>query len=176
MHHHLRKFKDAPDELTRDRLALRLAALLSLFMEKHATCVGEWDIAVCPPSQRRVALSPVVAKIRVFSGRSFDALQAHPGHDDRTLDPRRFAINGDLQGTRVLLLDDTFTTGSKLFSAVAALREAGAVVVGPIVLGRHVKPTWAPSAEMLNWLEDRCWDEERCCRCDGERRDEGALF
>ena len=70
----------------------------------------------------------------------------------------------------MLVLDDTFTRGPTLFSALAALRAAGAFVVGPVVLGRHLNPGWGPSQALLSWLHDRTWDEARCCRCDGERQ------
>jgi hypothetical protein len=73
-------------------------------------------------------------------------------------------------------MDDTFTTGARLFSAVAALRQAGAVVVGPVVLGRHVALSWTPSREMLSWLGTRTWSETTCARCSGERQHADALF
>lgn len=63
-----------------------------------------------------------------------------------------------------------------LFSAAGALRGAGATVVGPVVLGRHVQTSWGPSDQMMSWLAERTWDEDRCSRCDGQRRDGGALF
>lgn len=176
VHRHLRMYKDAPDELTRDRLAHRLAALLSVFMENHSACIGEWDVVACVPSERRVAMESVVAKLRRFQGRVLDALGAHPAGAGRALDPDRFQVTTDISGKRVLLLDDTFTTGGTLFSAVAALRRAGAEVAGPVVLGRHVQESWGPSQQMMSWLGYRAWDEHRCCRCNGERHDAGALF
>ena len=63
-----------------------------------------------------------------------------------------------------------------MFSAVAVLRDGGATVVGPLVLGRHVQPTFGPSLAMLSWLQERVWDEARCCRCDGEQQNAGSLF
>lgn len=176
VHRHLRMYKDAPDAQTRERLTMRLAALLSLFMEKHAVCVGVWDVATCVPSPARVAMAPVVAKIRLFYERDTRALLSRAGAGDRVLDPEQFEVVGGVEGKRVLLLDDTFTTGAKLFSAVAALRLAGAEVVGPVVIGRHVQPSWEPSERMLRWLGDRRWDDTKCCRCGGEQRDEGSLF
>lgn len=176
VHHHLRMYKDAPDSPTRHRLTMRIAALLSLFMERHEECVGPWDVVTCVPSSARVALLPVVAKLKCFYKRDAQLLTARPGAGSRLLDPEQFAASEAARGARVLLLDDTFTTGAKLFSAVAALRSAGATVVGPVVLGRHVEPAWEPSREMLTWLAERPWAEERCCRCGGERRDEGSFL
>lgn len=176
VHRHLRMYKDALDAPTRERLTMRLAALLSLFTEKHAPCIGEWDVATCVPSPARVAMAPVVAKLKVFYGRDTQALVSRAGVGDRVLDPDQFEVIGDVKGKRVLLLDDTFTTGAKLFSAVAALRTTGAEVVGPVVIGRHVQTSWEPSQEMMGWLASRRWDDSRCCRCGGEQRDEGSLF
>lgn len=176
VHHHLRMYKDSPDARTRERLTMRLAALLSLFMEKHADCVGEWDLVTCVPSPSRVAMTPVVAKLNRFYQRDVQALRSVPGTGERSLDPNQFEAICEVEGQRVLLLDDTFTTGAKLFSAVAALRGSGATIVGPVVLGRHVEPAWGPSQEMMAWLGERTWNEDRCCRCNGERRDEGAFF
>ena len=176
VHRHLRMYKDAPDAETRERLTMRLAALLSLFMEKHSACVGPWDAVTCVPSAARVAMAPVVAKLRVFLNRDVQALRHRGEAGDRSLRVDQFEVVADISGRRVLLLDDTFTTGAKLFSAVAALRSAGAEVAGPVVIGRHVHESWEPSLEMMSWLSTRRWDESRCCRCGGEQRDEGSLF
>ncbi len=176
IHRHLRGYKDDGDASTRERMTMRLAALLALFMSQHDECVGPWDLVTCVPSVRRVAMEPVVQKIRRFEDRYRPVLSAIPGAGGRLLDPDQFAVQDNVTGQRVLLLDDTFTTGAKAFSATAALRAAGAQVVGPIVIGRHVNPQWEPSATMLQWLGDREWSDARCCRCAGERRDEGAFL
>ena len=88
----------------------------------------------------------------------------------------RFEVLRDVGGERVLVLDDTFTRGPMLFSAVGALREAGAVIVGPLIIGRHVQPGWGPSRELLSWLRGRPWEEGRCCRCAGERANPGRML
>jgi len=53
--------------------------------------------------------------------------------------------------------------------------EAGGAVVGPLVIGRHVTPSWEPSNDMLDWLNSRTWDETKCCRCSGEQQNPGSL-
>jgi len=55
----------------------------------------------------------------------------------RDLDPGRF-LAAALPGARVLLIDDTWTTGSSAQSAAMALRAGGARSVVTVVLGRHV--------------------------------------
>ncbi len=42
----------------------------------------------------------------------------------------------DIQGRRVLLVDDVMTSGASLFSAAQALREAGAATVSAVVFAR----------------------------------------
>lgn len=175
LHAHLRGYKDSPSVTVRDRMSLRLAGVLAIFMAHHEGCVGEWDIATYVPSPGRVALQPVVSRVRRFAGRHRQVLAARPDAGQRALDPGQFAVTEDVAGRRVLLLDDTFVTGAKLFSAVAALRQRGAVVVGPIVIGRHIQRGWPPSADLLSWIAERPWNERRCARCAGERRS-GTLF
>jgi ComF family protein len=47
---------------------------------------------------------------------------------------------GQLQGRRVVLVDDVMTTGASLFSAAAALRLAGAAHITAVVLARTGSP------------------------------------
>lgn len=175
IHDHLRAYKDSAVRAVRDRMSLRLAGLLAIFMTNHACCVGEWDYATCVPSARRVALQPVVSRIQLFSDRYRQVLAMRPGGGERVLDPAQFTVTENVTDQRILLLDDTFVSGAKLFSAAAALRQGGAIVLGPVVIGRHIQRDWEPSGELLSWIEERSWDETRCARCAGERRG-GTLF
>jgi len=176
MHDHLRNYKDSRSASVRDRMSLRLAGLLAIFMANHDRCVGSWDYATCVPSVERVALRPVVNRIALFADRYHQILEAGPAVGGRSIDPDQFVVAGNVTGDRVLLLDDTFTSGAKLFSAIAALRQRGVIVVGPVVIGRHIQRSWPPSRDLLEWIEDRSWDESRCARCGGERRSEASLF
>jgi hypothetical protein len=66
------------------------------------------------------------------------SLSARPGGEQvRDLDPARFSAAA-VPGARVLLIDDTWTTGSSAQSAAMALRRAGAHAVVTLVLGRHI--------------------------------------
>jgi predicted amidophosphoribosyltransferase len=181
LHAHLRGYKDNLDTAVRSRMALRLAALVSVFMANHQRCLGEWDYVTCVPSVRRAAPAAIVSHLGVFAPRYNQVLaaSAEVRRAERALDPGRFPVSGRVRRDRVLLFDDTFTSGASIFSAVAALREAGAEVVGPLVIGRHIRPDWGPSQALLYWLAQRKWDEHRCARCGGEYRAQpapGALF
>jgi predicted amidophosphoribosyltransferase len=175
IHNHLRGYKDDADPAVRLRKSYRLAALLSVFISNHSGCIGEWDLVTCVPSPNRIALEPVVKMVRVLESNYDAILTERAGGPPRELSADRFIVTRDIVDRRVLLLDDTFTTGSAIFSAAAAIRNAGATVVGPLVIGRFVDEEWPPSAALMEWLRPRDWDEERCARCDGQVRPNSLL-
>jgi hypothetical protein len=173
VHHHLRAYKDGRSAAERERMSLRLAGLLSVFLVHHGSCIGGFDYVAAVPSFRGVALDAVLARTRLLEGRFRQVIEiGSVPQVPRSIEEGRYVVRSRVAGDRVLLLDDTFTTGASIFSAVIALRRSGAQVVGPVVIGRHVQPEWPHSSELLSWLKKRPWDEERCARCNGERRGE----
>ena len=60
----------------------------------------------------------------------------------------------EMDGDRVLLVDDTWTTGSHLQSAASALSLAGADVVAAVVVGRVIHTDWS-------FTGDDWWSEMR---------------
>lgn len=166
-HRHLRGYKD---------VTLRLAALVAVFLQNHGRCLGDFESVVCVPSTARVAVEAIVQRLPALRDHYRPALKFSGLGSKSELRADRFVLTRRVDSEKTLLLDDTFTRGPTMFSAVAALREAGAVVVGPVVLGRHIQPDWGPSAELLSWLRARTWDEARCCRCGGERANPGQLL
>jgi hypothetical protein len=176
LHSYLWKYKRSADALTRDQCTRRLAALLAVFMEHHDECLGPWDYVSCVPSVRQVAMSAVVAKLQVFSGRAQQVLES-VRDVGRAFEPGQFRLTADVRGHKVLLLDDTYASGGHMFSAAACLQDSGATITGPLVIGRHLNPSgWEPSRDLAEWLSGRQWDEGQCCRCGGERRASDSLF
>jgi len=149
-------------------MTLRLAALVVAFVGDHSQCLGDFDSVVSVPSPARTATETIIHRIASFQDQYRPALKVSGLGTKSDLRPDRFSLTRAVRGERVLVLDDTFTSGSTIFSAVAALQDAGAAVVGPLILGRHVNPAWPPSSELLAWLRTRRWSDDRCCRCDGE--------
>jgi hypothetical protein len=64
LHRHLRGYKDDRSPEVRGRMSLRLAALVSVFMEHHRRCVDEFDSVVTVPSPERAAVEAVVRRVR----------------------------------------------------------------------------------------------------------------
>src|SRR6266704_4349101 len=78
-----------------------------------------------------------------------------------------FEVTTRLDGRRVLLVDDTFTSGAELQSAASALKLAGASIPAAVVIGRFIRPGFNEAAHSL-WqrASDREFTFERCCLCD----------
>jgi hypothetical protein len=175
LHKVLRGYKDAGSATTRQRLAARLAAMSEQFLWIHGSCltaaVGPVDaLCVVPPSRRRPGLEPppaghrgcqpypgppvapllgVLDQVESLSGLPRLALTRTAGTTmPRHLwaPPDAYAVCGTTRpGTRVLLLDDTWTTGAHVRSATAALTDAGIDVAGVLVAGRCIEPSASPT-------------------------------
>jgi hypothetical protein len=131
-----------------------LAVLLLVVLREHGPCLWRaagWDtagpthVAVVPSSRGRPGPHPLRALAQPYLRLPWASLTAVPGADGgaRELDPGRFTAR-PLRGARVLLLDDTWTTGASVQSAAMALRRAGAAGVAAVVLGRHLPRPGGP--------------------------------
>lgn len=143
---HLWQYKSArPPAETRARAAAALRALLLVFLCDHGVCLWRaatiprpTHLAVVPTARGRPGMHPLRALIAPYLRLPWAGLAARPGGEQvRDLDPDRFSAAVP-PGARVLLIDDTWTTGSSAQSAAMALRRAGARSVVTVVLGRHV--------------------------------------
>lgn len=175
-HFMLNQYKRAGDPATRRPMMIRLAALLAVFLARHRECLSEWDMIVPVPSPRGVALREVLEMTRYGELTAY-ALTAGADSVGRPLDPERFQVGAIDRESRVLLVDDTMTSGASLFSARTALSNAGVTVADALVLGRHLHPdNWPPAQALLSWLGNRRWDADRCGRDGGEWRSTPTLF
>lgn len=161
LHHHLRNYKDGPNEAIRAKFTLRLAALVETFLSNHLDrCLGgNVDLVATVPSARRDAPWAIVSRLQRFDGFT-NVLTCDPS-GTLSADPA-------VAGERVLLLDDTFTTGSSIRPAADLLVRCGATVVGPVVIGRHFRPAYQASQALAKCLENRQWLPDRCGICAGE--------
>jgi hypothetical protein len=129
-----------------------LRAMLLVFLRDHGSCLWRaaaaargahaaarpTHVAVVPTARGRPGEHPLRALVHGYLAAPWAELTARPGGEQvRDLDPERFTAR-QVPGARVLLVDDTWTTGSSAQSAAMALRAAGASSVITVVLGRHL--------------------------------------
>ena len=146
----LRGYKDEYLYRTRYHHAMRLAAILWRFLLEHerhvarASGVSTFDVVAVVPSkttendEARPGLRTIVGTLIEHTAPRFERLlrPSDTGMVGRYFDPERYATSRRLDGESILLIDDTWVTGSSAQSAAAALRQAGAGRVGFVVIGR----------------------------------------
>ena len=97
--------------------------------------------------------------------RAADLLRRGPVQlDHRRADDLGFLVDADVGGARILLVDDTLTTGARVQSAASALQLAGGRVVAAVVVGRVIRPEWSKEGAAL-WraARSRRFSFETCC-------------
>ena len=165
LHRRLRGYKDADAEAERREYSLDLAVLLSLFLGRHGDCLGGIpDIVVTVPSTDRDALGAVTDRIPTLRDRRLRGLRAVGSKAERRYELEDGASKR-IAGRRVLLLDDTFTSGRSVAAAHSALLGAGAEIVGPLVIGRHFHPDYETSVDLWDCLRRHTWTLDRCGIC-----------
>ena len=151
-----------------------LLALIQVFIADHGRCllnagrVSTFDSAVVVPSTRNrpgphPLQSLVGARLRLPWLRMSTNTRISP--ESRMFHADRFSVDeptGELSGAAVLVLDDTWTTGSRVESASYALRVAGASTVVAVVLGRHLNPDWEPWQPILKTVKKTPFDLDQC--------------
>lgn len=168
-HHHLRSYKSVPASA---QARWHLLALLLLFLRKHLDCVagslgGAPTHVVAVPSTRGKA-GPHPLQQMVGDRLRLPWLTAVPnpryGPDARQFHRDWFSVQvPESTGPfRPLILDDTWTTGSRAQSLAHALKMAGASSVGVVVLGRHVNPDHPASRPLLKATEEPVFDLTLC--------------
>jgi hypothetical protein len=151
-----------------------LLALIQVFIADHGRCllnaarVSTFDGAAVVPSTRNRP-GPHPLQLLIGSRLRLPWLQMNANTtirpESRSFHENRFSVSepaGRLNGAAVLLLDDTWTTGSRVESASCALRAAGAATVVAVVFGRHVNPDWEPWWPILKTVKKTPFDLDRC--------------
>lgn len=79
------------------------------------------------------------------------------------------SVRPSIEGKRVLLVDDMWTTGTSMQSAAAALKLAGATSVTGLCVSRWLAWNWEPHVPLLEKVTKRAYDPfsciafDRCC-------------
>lgn len=176
LHRALLGYKRFPGDVAR-RLTVELAAVLWRFLSIHEECVarstgiGSFGIVTTVPSgdrgrDRNHPLRRIVGELVTLTRGRYERLllRSELGFPPREVHVDKFEPKRRLQGEPVLLIDDTWTTGSSAQSAAAALRRAGSGPVAAVVLGRHLNREWHENDRRLRGIE---WpfDWDHCALC-----------
>jgi predicted amidophosphoribosyltransferase len=154
--HALRGYKDERFYATRYHHGIRLAAILWRFLRDHevhvaqAAGVESFDVVAVVPSkttaadEARPGLRTIVGTVVEHTAPRFERLLRPTDAEivGRYFDPDRYATARPLDGESILLIDDTWVSGSSVQSAAAALRQAGAGPVAGVVIGRWLTPSF----------------------------------
>ncbi|TDO06548.1 hypothetical protein EV580_6648 [Mycobacterium sp. BK086] len=168
----LRHYKDDLNAGVRFQHLRIINWLLYLGLAQHQPCI---EALVGQPITRRLAipslrgrpgLHPFLALAHDMGAADRSPLLAAAPHatEDRIVTDEQFVLCPpiDLTGQHVLILDDTWTTGSRAQSAALTLRRAGAERISVLVIGRWVDPDFADNARFLGRGCTRDYDPQRC--------------
>ncbi|MEO3844479.1 phosphoribosyltransferase [Streptomyces sp. B22F1] len=90
--------------------------------------------------------------------------------------PGLFTASPAVKGKRILLFDDTFTTGGTMGSAAYALKQARASLVVGLSFGRQLRADWKDSREFVASLAERKLEINKCVVHGGRRADPSPVF
>jgi predicted amidophosphoribosyltransferase len=155
-------YKDGPTKREREQAYATLTFLLWQALDRHLACLewtlgGEVDGYIIVPSgsvEGRRGGHPIEQFAHYFP-RGWTEVRARRLYDStsREVVPDSVELDGRVRGKRILVFDDTWTTGgasqtvavaAKQAGAVAA-KQAGATQVAILVLGRWLNDSWTPT-------------------------------
>lgn len=171
-HFLIRHYKDNQDAAVRHRLTVVMSRLLFLGIVLHETCIEkqigqEVDRRFAVPSlSGRKGIHPFVElTTSMHATGPSPLLVAAPGASSaRIIAGSQFDLSPetDLTGEHVLLIDDTWTKGSRTQSAALALRRYGVRYVSVMVVSRYLKPGYADNSEFIRKHLRRDYDPHIC--------------
>jgi predicted amidophosphoribosyltransferase len=152
-----------------------LAAVLWKWLSLHERCmastfgVTKFDvITTVPSSSGRLGTHPleeIASTIVTGTAQRYEALlslgTSEAGHRGFAAD--RFVPSETAAGRRVLVIDDTWTTGAHAQSASAAVKAGGATGVGVLSIGRWFNVGWGTNRDWIGRHRAPGWDWARCC-------------
>ena len=176
----LSNYKNSPSMQARERMTLGLAAVVWRWLASHEHCVADtagtdrFDIVtVVPTTRARGGIHPLQRMVGQLIGptkdRFVDLLTADlTVAQGRSADIKRWR-SSPLAGEAVLLIDDTWTTGSGVQSAAARLKQSGASRVAVLEIGRHFSTTQdndqyrEAAKEYYRKARAVAWSWDSCC-------------
>jgi predicted amidophosphoribosyltransferase len=176
LHHALASYKRLDGDVAR-RLGAILAAILWRFLAQHEACVAKaagatrFELVTTVPSSDRGRdhhhpLRHIVGELVGPTRSRYQRLLRRTEIEvpARTFSQDKFEATCRLDGEPVLLIDDTWTTGTSAQSAAATLKAAGAGPVAAVVIGRHLNREWHENDRRLRGI-GRPFQWESCALC-----------
>jgi predicted amidophosphoribosyltransferase len=157
MRDRLTYYKDGTPEQKR-RYAPEIAIIVARWFAEHEgalrTLTGGWDFVTVVPSATREPPQPLASALLALESPHApaltDLLVRHLGEiGHRKLSDEGFRPSSSIDGSRVLLLDDVYTTGGTAQSAASALQFADADVVALIPIARRINPDYRADVRAL---------------------------
>jgi hypothetical protein len=169
----MRHYKDNGSAAVRHKHTDVIRRLLYVGIAGHQSCIGrvvgqpvDCRVAI-PSSAARAGLHPFIEMAQGMNAISAWP-QLVPGSErvgEREVAAARFAVaplHTRFDGKHVLVLDDTWTTGSRTQSAALLLRQLGAQHVSVMTIARWIEPTWSKNHTFLKQHLVADFDPRRC--------------
>jgi predicted amidophosphoribosyltransferase len=176
LHHALASYKRLNGDVAH-RLQTILAAILWRFLTGHEACVAaaagtnSFDLVTTVPSgdlsrDERHPLRTIVGELVGPTRRRHQRLlrRTNTELEPRAFSTAKFEATASLDHESVLLIDDTWTTGTNAQSAAAALKAAGAERVAAVTIGRHLNREWHENDRRIRGIT-RPFDWQVCALC-----------
>jgi predicted amidophosphoribosyltransferase len=176
LHHALASYKRLDGDVAR-RLGAILAAILWRFLVQHEACVAkaagatQFDVVTTVPSGDRLRddhhpLRHIVGDLVGPTRTRYQRVlrRADTEVSARTFSQHKFEATQTIDHRSVLLIDDTWTTGTSAQSAAATLKAAGADPIAAVVIGRHLNREWHENDRRLRGIQ-RPFQWESCALC-----------
>jgi hypothetical protein len=168
----LRHYKDDVSAAARQQHARVIFRLIYLGIMLHESCVAKivgqpvTSRVTVPSLKGRGGVHPLTALARAMKAvdETLELLPAPGATNNRIISGSQFEIvpKRSLKGQHVVVLDDTWTTGSRTQSAALALRDAGADHVSVMVIGRWLSPTFSNNADFIKTRLQRFYNPRIC--------------
>ncbi|MFZ4178434.1 hypothetical protein [Streptomyces sp. E1N211] len=154
-----------------------LASLLWEFLGRHLSCIekaygGPFDMLTTVPTHSetrggRNHLSLILQSITPLNNLWTEGVltknyREKAGERRRRISTDLFDCSANLEGKRILVLDDTFTSGGTLASAAYTLKQARASTVIALTFGRQLHADWDEHRYLIEQLPYRNLDLQEC--------------
>ena len=178
------QYKNDENADNRDNAEYALSRFAGRFLTRHEECVAEaagvrrFDIVTAVPGSlahrrdydpvaRMLERSPWTRELDNATRLCLALVDTGNMGASREAHPDRFRVVADVADSSVLLVDDTWTRGGHVLSAMKALLAAGAAKVATTVLARHFDPGFSPLARDYFTEAQRVrYDPRFCALCD----------